>query len=270
MTAEVTYIIMDTSTKLMLNTKMIKNQYEGLRTYVVTKIQSNPENTVGVISMGDDFFGVLASHTRDYTKILYYAKDFACFGGAMQLGSALHMAFVSLCRSAPMKRRVVVFAGGDLTRPMEVLVRIGYGAKMESIALDVVQFGSDDKDARLEAMVAAANNDDNSHFLHVPPGSSISDILLSDPTFVTGVSLEKEERVSQSENKEDDSAYPGHESVNYNESVVYKCGGESVNVEEKVKCRRFRGRDKRPGKGRKGRGKSASTQVNETKVETAS
>ena len=58
---------------------------------------------------------------------------------------------------------------------------IGRKLKKNSVALDVVDFGEDEegKSEKLEALVAAVNNNDTSHIVHVPPGpNALSDVLI--------------------------------------------------------------------------------------------
>lgn len=58
---------------------------------------------------------------------------------------------------------------------------IGRKLKKHSVALDVVNFGQEDekKAGKLEALVAAANNSDNSRIIHIPPGDDdLSDVLM--------------------------------------------------------------------------------------------
>lgn len=58
---------------------------------------------------------------------------------------------------------------------------IGRKLKKNSVALDVVNFGEEDegKNEKLEALVAAVNNNDSSHIVHVPPGpNALSDVLI--------------------------------------------------------------------------------------------
>lgn len=57
---------------------------------------------------------------------------------------------------------------------------IGRKLKKNSVALDV-NFGEEDdgKPKKLEALVAFVNNNDSSHVMNVPPGSSaLSDVLI--------------------------------------------------------------------------------------------
>lgn len=68
-----------------------------------------------------------------------------------------------------------------MTYDKKVLEMIGKKLKKNSVALDVVNFGEEDeaKTEKLEALVAAVNNNDSSHIVHVPAGSNaLSDVLL--------------------------------------------------------------------------------------------
>lgn len=58
---------------------------------------------------------------------------------------------------------------------------IGRKLKKNSVALDIVDFGEEDdgKAEKLEALLAAVNNNDSSHIVHVPPGpNALSDVLI--------------------------------------------------------------------------------------------
>ncbi|MBA0706974.1 hypothetical protein Golax_019056 [Gossypium laxum] len=63
---------------------------------------------------------------------------------------------------------------------------IGKKLKKNSVTLDIVNFGEDDegKTEKLEALLAAVNNNDTSHIVHIPAGpNALSDVLLSTPIF---------------------------------------------------------------------------------------
>ena len=71
--------------------------------------------------------------------------------------------------------------GSPLHVDTETLVRTGKKLKKNNVALDVVSFGEEEEDkaAKLEALLAAVNSNDNSHLVHVPPGSfALSDVLI--------------------------------------------------------------------------------------------
>lgn len=69
---------------------------------------------------------------------------------------------------------------------------IGRKLKKNSVALDIVNFGEEDeeKTEKLEALLAAVNNNDSSHIVHVPPGpSALSDVLIRFFSIFSGASI---------------------------------------------------------------------------------
>jgi 26S proteasome regulatory subunit N10 len=65
----------------------------------------------------------------------------------------------------------------------ELLVKVGKKLKKNNVSVDVVSFGAsaEENKEKLEALVAAVNKDENSHFVEVPAGSNLADFLLSSP-----------------------------------------------------------------------------------------
>ncbi|KAL8123623.1 26S proteasome non-ATPase regulatory subunit 4 homolog [Apium graveolens] len=151
------------------------------------KTQSNPENTVGVLTMAGKGVRVLVTPTSDLGKIL------ACMhgldiGGEMNLAAGIQIAQLALKhrQNKKQQQRIIVFVGGPVKYDKKVLEMIGRKLKKNSVALDVVNFGEedDDKTEKLQALVSAVNNNDSSHIVHVPAGANaLSDVLISTPIF---------------------------------------------------------------------------------------
>ncbi|KAL0379137.1 UNVERIFIED_CONTAM: 26S proteasome non-ATPase regulatory subunit [Sesamum radiatum] len=151
------------------------------------KTQSNPENTVGILTMAGKGVRVLVTPTSDLGKIL------ACMHGLemgceMNLAAGIQVAQLALKhrQNKKQQQRIIVFAGSPVKYDKKVLELIGRKLKKNSVALDIVNFGEEDqeKSEKLEALLAAVNNNDSSHIVHVPPGpSALSDVLISTPIF---------------------------------------------------------------------------------------
>ena len=63
----------------------------------------------------------------------------------------------------------------------KTLESIGRKLKKNSVPLDIVNFSEEDdaKTEKLDALLAAVNNNDTSHIVHVPPGpNALSDVLI--------------------------------------------------------------------------------------------
>lgn len=74
-----------------------------------------------------------------------------------------------------------LLAFSPLSYDKKALERIGKKLKKNSVSLDIVDFGEDDdaKPEKLEALLAAANNNNTSHIVHVSPGdNALCDVLI--------------------------------------------------------------------------------------------
>lgn len=151
------------------------------------KTQSNPENTVGILTMAGKGVRVLVTPTSDLGKILACMHGLEV-GGEMNLAAGIQIAQLALKhrQNKKQQQRIIVFAGSPVKYEKKVLEMIGRKLKKNSVALDVVDFGEDGegKSEKLEALVTAVNNNETSHIVHVPPGASaLSDVLISTPIF---------------------------------------------------------------------------------------
>ncbi|KAG9442647.1 hypothetical protein H6P81_018501 [Aristolochia fimbriata] len=151
------------------------------------KTQSNPENTVGVLTMAGKGVRVLVTPTSDLGKILACMHGLE-IGGEMNLTAGIQVAQLALKhrQNKKQQQRIIVFAGSPVKYDKKVLETIGKKLKKNSVALDIVDFGEEDdgKHEKLEALIAAVNNNDSSHIVHVPSGqNALSDVLLTTPIF---------------------------------------------------------------------------------------
>ncbi|KAG6399868.1 hypothetical protein SASPL_141353 [Salvia splendens] len=151
------------------------------------KTQANPENTVGVLTMTGKGVRVLVTPTSDLGKILACAHGMEV-GGEMNLAAGIQVAQLALKhrQNKKQQQRIIAFVGSPVTYDKKVLELIGRKLKKNSVALDIVNFGEEDeeKTEKLKALLAAVNNNDSSHIVHVPPGpSALSDVLISTPIF---------------------------------------------------------------------------------------
>ncbi|KAF7112322.1 hypothetical protein RHSIM_RhsimUnG0240700 [Rhododendron simsii] len=109
-------------------------------------------------------------------------------GGECNLAAGIQVAQLALKhrQNKKQQQRIIVFVGSPVKYDKKVLEMIGRKLKKNSVALDIVNFGEEDegKAEKLEALLAAVNNNDSSHIVHVPSDSSaLSDVLISTPIF---------------------------------------------------------------------------------------
>ncbi|KAL9689539.1 hypothetical protein QQ045_009925 [Rhodiola kirilowii] len=151
------------------------------------KTQSNPENTVGVMTMAGKGVKVLVTPTSDLGKILACMHGLE-IGGEMNLAAGIQVAQLALKhrQNKKQQQRIIVFAGSPVKHDKKSLEMIGRKLKKNSVALDIVEFGEEDdeKHEKLQALLTAVNNNDNSHIVQVPAGqNALSDVLISTPIF---------------------------------------------------------------------------------------
>ncbi|KAK2630687.1 hypothetical protein QOZ80_3BG0287420 [Eleusine coracana subsp. coracana] len=151
------------------------------------KTQSNPENTVGVMTMAGKGVRVLVTPTSDLGKILACMHGLEV-GAEANLAAAIQVAQLALKhrQNKRQQQRIIAFVGSPVKYDKKVLETIGKKLKKNNVALDIVDFGEsdDEKPEKLEALVSAVNSSDSSHIVHVAPGeNALSDVLLSTPIF---------------------------------------------------------------------------------------
>ncbi|CAM8909501.1 unnamed protein product [Rhodiola kirilowii] len=151
------------------------------------KTQSNPENTVGVMTMAGKGVKVLVTPMSDLGKILACMHGLE-IGGEMNLAAGIQVAQLALKhrQNKKQQQRIIVFAGSPVKHDKKSLEMIGRKLKKNSVALDIVEFGEEDdeKHEKLQALLTAVNNNDNSHIVQVPAGqNALSDVLISTPIF---------------------------------------------------------------------------------------
>ncbi|KAF1861439.1 hypothetical protein Lal_00025759 [Lupinus albus] len=151
------------------------------------KTQSNPENTVGVLTMAGKGVRVLVTPTSDLGKILACMHGLE-IGGEMNLAAGIQVAQLALKhrQNKKQQQRIIVFTGGPVKHEKKMLEMIGRKLKKNSVALDIINFGEEDegKTEKLEALLSSVNNNDTSHIVHVPAGpNALADVLISTPIF---------------------------------------------------------------------------------------
>lgn len=164
-----------------------QSQTDAVHLICGAKTQSNPENTVGILTMAGKGVRVLVTPTTDLGKI------FSCMhgveiGGDANVTAAVQVAQLALKhrQNKHQRQRVVVFAGSPIAADKKLLETVGKKLKKNSVSLDIVNFGEEDdgKADKLDALLAAVNSNDSSHIVHVPDGANaLPDVLLSSPIF---------------------------------------------------------------------------------------
>ncbi|KAF8655193.1 hypothetical protein AX16_003225 [Volvariella volvacea WC 439] len=198
MPLEATMMIVDTS-EYMRNgdyqPTRFDAQADAVNVVFQTKIDSNPESTVGIMSMAGKGPEVLVTHTKDLGHILSAVHTASRkIGGSIDIPTAVAVAQLALKHreNKTLRQRIIVFVGSPLegqSGDEKAMVKLGKKLKKNNVAVDVVAFGDgieepvgEEGKTVLKAFVDSVNNGDNSHLVIVQPGSRLlSDVLISSP-----------------------------------------------------------------------------------------
>ncbi|KDR74362.1 hypothetical protein GALMADRAFT_250234 [Galerina marginata CBS 339.88] len=168
-------------------------QSDAVNVIFQTKIDSNPENTVGIMTMAGKGPEVLVTHTKDLGQVLggVHAAS-SKIGGEIDIPTALAVAQLALKHreNKNLRQRIIVFVGsppGDgEDKDEQAMVKLAKKLKKNNVAVDIIAFGDGVEDGEaarvLKAFTENINSGDNSHLLTVLPGAHLlSDALIASP-----------------------------------------------------------------------------------------
>ena len=109
-----------------------------------TKCQSNPENSVGVLSMAGAGVTLHVALTGDVGKILSLSHGIA-IGGEVNITAGIQVAQLALKhrQNKNQRQRIIVFVGSPIADAEAALVKLGKKLKKNSVAVDIVNFGEE-------------------------------------------------------------------------------------------------------------------------------
>eukprot|EP01027_Heterolobosea_sp_BB2_P012884 GEZU01018631.1.p1 GENE.GEZU01018631.1~~GEZU01018631.1.p1 ORF type:complete len:404 (-),score=112.90 GEZU01018631.1:168-1289(-) len=162
----------------------LEAQQDAVNLICGAKTQSNPENTVGVLTMAGMSPMVQVALTQDLGKLLSSIASVK-IEGKSNLSAALQVAQLALKHrlNKHQRQRIVAFVGSPVETDAGELVKLAKKLKKNNVAVDIVNFGEEEANTeKLKAFIDAINSNDNSHLVTVPPGPHIlSDVLLQSP-----------------------------------------------------------------------------------------
>lgn len=190
MVLEATMIAIDNS-EYMRNGDYLTTRYEAQLTATEfifqNKLNSNPENTVGLLSYGGNGPQVLSTLTTDFGKILSGAHG-TKIAGENHFLSGLQVAALALKhrQNKVQSQRIIAFVGSPVTESEKELEKLAKKMKKNNVAVDIINFGEEDINTqKLEKFNAAVNNHDNSHLVTVPPGPRLLyEVIATSPILV--------------------------------------------------------------------------------------
>ncbi|KAK8049146.1 26S proteasome non-ATPase regulatory subunit 4 [Apiospora phragmitis] len=150
--------------------------------------QSNPESSVGLMSMGGKGPEVLSTLTTERGKLLEgLHRTRKKISGTSHLATGIQIASLALKhrQNKSQRQRIIAFVCSPVTDEEKALVSLAKKMKKSNLDIDFVLFGDLDNDTvqkKLEAFNNVLKSPDSSHLVVVPPsGRLLSDQLISSP-----------------------------------------------------------------------------------------
>lgn len=187
---EATMIVIDNS-EFMRNGDYLTSRYEAQLTATEfifqNKVNSNPENTVGLLAYGGNGPQVLSTLTTDFGKILSGAHE-TKINGEIHFSNGISVAALALKhrQNKVQAQRIIVFVGSPIKELEKDLEKLAKKMKKNNIAVDIINFGEESVNTtKLEKFNSIINNHDNSHLVTIPPGPRmLFEVIATSPILV--------------------------------------------------------------------------------------
>lgn len=190
MVLEATMIAIDNS-EYMRNGDYLTSRYDAQLTTTEfifqNKVNSNPENTVGVLAYGGAGPQVLSTLTTDFGKILSGVHE-TKIEGDNNFSDGIQVAALALKhrQNKVQQQRIIIFVGSPIKELEKELEKLAKKMKKNNVAIDIINFGEESiNTSKLEKFHSVINNQDNSHLVTVPPGPRLLyEVIASSPILV--------------------------------------------------------------------------------------
>lgn len=166
-------------------TRLLASQ-DAANILVGSKMQSNPENTIGFLCMGGASCVMKETLTSDVDRVMATMTRLPV-GGRLHFTNALLIASLALSyRSNPRaEKRIVAFVGSPILEDEKAMEKLAKKLRKDDVAVDIISFGGiEANDAILTKFIDGVNKQDNSRLLSVPRGAAIVDMLYSSPILI--------------------------------------------------------------------------------------
>lgn len=155
-----------------------------------TKIDTNPENAVGFLLMGNKNIDVVETLTQDAGRLSAAMTRVNPSGGELSFSAGLQVGQLALKhrnKSTLGKQRLVVFVASPLKESERDLEKLGKRLKKHSVMVDVVSIGCDTNTPLLEKFIEAVNSKhqerDTCHLVTIDAGMIIADRVMTTAIF---------------------------------------------------------------------------------------
>jgi len=160
-------------------------QVDAVNLIFHSKTQSNPESSVGLMSMGGSGPEMLTTLTTNPGKVLdglHRTK----VKGESHLYTGIMIASLALKhrQNNSQRQRIIVFTCSPIADSSATLTKLAKRMKKNNTSIDIIAFGdlTDDNIDKLRAFNEAVKSNEGSHLEIVPPGPNLlSDAIVASP-----------------------------------------------------------------------------------------
>ena len=156
-------------------------QIDAANFIIENRCESNPENSLGILTMAGKRVDVLCSLTNDESILLNSIKN-TNISGECDIITALNIGYLCLKHrmNKNQKQRIILFVGSPIKSKPEEFITLGKKLKKYNIAIDIISFGNiEENKVCLTNLLNNINNSNNSSMLEIPIGQYIMDTILS-------------------------------------------------------------------------------------------
>jgi len=151
-----------------------------------SKLRSNPENNMALLSMSD--MQVHVTLTTDSGKLLS-KLNLVNPKGEMKFLNGLRVAHLALKhrQSKNHKTRIIMFVGSPIIEEDKEITKVAKKLKKEKVCVDVINFGEQAVNTdKLTNFINTLNGKEggSSHLVTIPPGSMLSGAITTSPILV--------------------------------------------------------------------------------------
>merc|ERR1712037_198123 len=159
------------------------SQQDAANLVARTKLKSNPENDVGLLTMSDNYLvTTLTADQQRFQSVMAKVQP----EGEVKLSAAVRVAQLSLKHRMHKnhRQRIVVFICSPILEDEKDLIKVAKRLKKEKVNLDIVSFGEDEANqAKLTAFINTLNGKDGSgsHLVRISSGNNLDQALRQSP-----------------------------------------------------------------------------------------
>lgn len=161
----------------------IQAQQDAANLVCRTKLRSNPENNVALLSLADT--QVHVTLTTDSGKLLSKLHLIQP-KGKIRFLNGIRIAHLALKhrQSKNHRMRIIAFVGSPIEDEDKEIIKVAKKLKKEKVNVEVVNFGEEEFNTpKLNPFIETLNGKEGtgSNIINIPPGSMLSDALMSSP-----------------------------------------------------------------------------------------